>query len=101
MSEAVNEYAFSKEVLRSLDEYKVSIKALNKKVQDYEKMVALLNEKIEVAKAYRQTDNVQSIHTVRTFLAGEGVPYEDLNNWVIEGNKAVREEKGENADVEG
>ncbi len=101
MSSELCEYEFPPEVVAALDNYKVSIDTLNKKIQDYEKTVALLNEKIAVCKAYQQNDNVQSIHTVRTFLAGKGIPFDDLGNWEIKDSKAVRKEKEENADGEG
>ncbi len=84
------EYEFPEEVLGTIASCRQSKQVLQKRIEDHEKMDALIKEKIATCKAHQSHDDATIAHTVRTYLASEGVPLNDLGNWIINESNACR-----------
>lgn len=85
--EQPTEYDIPQDVLAVMQSCQTSWNVWRDRIADTQKTIALENAKIAIAKANQRTDSQTIVHSMRTYLAGQGV--QDLGNWKMAGTKAV------------
>lgn len=87
---APTEYEFPAETMKSLQSFQESYSRLGMLIENHKKAIAFMQQKVKTCEANMSHDASSIKHTVRTFLASEGVPLRDLDKWHIVDDKAVR-----------
>ena len=84
------EFAFPESTIKAMASFDASYNTLQSRMNDLDNTIELLQQKKVTFRAQQAHDSASKVHVVREFLATEGVRLDDLGNWVIEADKAVR-----------
>ena len=88
--EQPTQYVIPEHVMAILQNCTNSHNVWKDRIEAIRKVIELENAKIAIASANQTTDSQTIKHTIRTYLATQGVSMADLGNWKPEGNKIVR-----------
>ena len=85
------EYMLTPDVKGILQQYQVSHNTWNKRIADVDKEIQYQQAKRKIGQVSQQSDAMSIKHTLREFVASQGIPYGELENWKVsdDGRKAV------------
>ena len=85
------EYMLTPEVKAILQQYQFSFVAWSKRIADIDKDLRYLETKRKTAQVSQNSDAMSVKHTLREFVASQGIPYSELGGWKIsdDGLRAV------------
>ena len=88
-SEGPTSFMMPEEMMATLENFRLSAETWNDRIKNHNKSIQYIKSQINVCEANMSHDASSVKHTIRTFLASNGVPIDELVNWRPEGNKVV------------